>query len=96
MKQILVMMAVMAVVACSSTSQQPGERPDPPAKDERKDELPSWLQIFGPLIEVWLNSGVSDEQKLHLGDSIKQQLEHGPPEEGWVDWFERWSRDNVG
>ena len=79
---------------CSSISQQPGERPDPPAQHE--DDLPAWLQILGPILEVWLNSGVSDDQRRHLGDSIKQQMEQGTPEEGWELWFKRWSGNSVG
>jgi hypothetical protein len=85
MKQILLMIAAVVLVGgfgCSSINHKPGERPEPPTKTEKGIE--GIIDILGPVLEIWLNSDVSDEQKLRLGDSIKQQIEHGTPEEGWV------------
>ena len=76
---------------CSSINQQPEEKPEPPTESEKAIE--GIIDILGPILEIWLNSGVSDEQRYHLGDSIKQQMEQGTPEEGWELWFKRWSGD---
>tara|TARA_R110000751_G_scaffold140873_1_gene244552 strand:- start:306 stop:638 length:333 start_codon:yes stop_codon:yes gene_type:complete len=78
---------------CSLPSQQPGVRPEPPTKNEKAIE--GIIDILGPILQIWLNSGVSNEQKIHLGDGIKQQMEQGTPEEGWELWFKRWSKENV-
>ena len=65
-----------------------------PTKNQPREPFWEWMDALGPLLKGWLNSGVSEEQKLHLGHSIKQQVEQGTPEEGWEDWFKRWQYDN--
>jgi hypothetical protein len=79
---------------CSSMNQQPLKSPEPRTKTEKAIE--GIINLLGPILEIWLNSGVSNEQKLDLGDSIKEQMEQGTPEEGWVNWFRRWSGTDIG
>ena len=76
-------------LGCSSIQQQPGERPPVPSKEQ--DRIENLLQIIGPMIEAWLRSGVSDEQKHHLKVALLKQSAHGTPEEGWERWFHNWS-----
>jgi hypothetical protein len=84
-------------LGCISVNQQPGVRPESPTKTDKViDGIIDILDILGPALNIWLNSGVSDEQRYHLGDSIKQQMEQGTPEEGWELWFKRWSRTEIG
>ena len=69
-------LAIMCALGfgCSSINQQPGERPDTATKGESTGD--EWIDVLGLALEAWLTwliSGVSDEQKLHLGDSINQR-----------------------
>ena len=75
-----------------ATTKEPNPR-GPEKSIESKITLPDILLELGPLIDSWLNSGVSDEQRHHLKAALIQQSEHGEPIQGWEKWFIDWSKN---